>query len=116
MLFRSPGTPLITEDACERIVILPDRAALYARADARFDAMIADGALAEVSWLARDNLDPTLPVMRAHGVPQLVLYHLGTITLAAAIAEAKLETRRYIKRQMTWLKRNMCSWKAIYAQ
>ena len=106
----TPGTPLIVPAACETIVIAPQRGALYARADARFDAMLAAGALEEVRALAELNLDPALPVMRALGVPQLMQHERGAVSLTGAIAAAKLATRRYIKRQQTWIKRNMMSW------
>ena len=45
---------------------------LYARIDARFDAMLAAGALEEVAALAARQLDPLLPAMKAHGVPALI--------------------------------------------
>ena len=108
---RTPGEPVIEAERCERVVIAPERAELYARADARFDAMLAGGALEEVVRLAARGLDPGLPVMRALGVPQLMQHIRGETGLEAAVAAAKMETRRYIKRQMSWMKRNMISWK-----
>ena len=107
---RVTGQPLIDEAACEKVVIMADRARLYARADARFDAMIEQGALNEVAALRACALDPTLPVMRAVGVPQLLAFIDGTLALPAAADAARMETRRYIKRQLTWLKRNMGEW------
>ncbi len=107
------GTPLIDADACERVVILPDRAALLARADSRFDAMMASGALDEVARLAALQLDPALPVMRALGVPQLMAHLREEIDLVRAVALAKLATRQYIKRQTTWIKNQMISWKHL---
>lgn len=109
----TPGIPLIDADACERVVMVPDRALLLARADARFDAMIACGALDEVRALAALNLDPALPVMRALGVPQLMQHLAGDISLVDATTAAKLATRQYIKRQLTWLKRNMGAWQGV---
>jgi tRNA dimethylallyltransferase len=108
----TPGTPLLDGATCEKVVITAERDALYARADARFDRMIAEGALDEVHRLGRRSLETSLPVMRALGVPQLLAYQAGFSTRDDAIAEAKQETRRYIKRQLTWLKRNMGSWAA----
>jgi tRNA dimethylallyltransferase len=81
---------------------LPPREALYAACDARFDAMIASGALAEVARLAARRLSPALPVMKALGVPPLLAHLEGKLPLADAVAIAKLETRRYAKRQLTW--------------
>jgi len=110
---RSPGIPVLDEAACERVIIMPDRATLYARADARFDAMLATGALEELRALVARRLDPGLPVMRALGVPELAAHLAGKTSLEEAIATAKLETHRYIKRQTTWLKRHMSSWKVF---
>jgi tRNA dimethylallyltransferase len=104
------GTPLIEADACERVVFRPDRAMLSLRADQRFDAMIAQGALGEIERLMSLELDPALPVMRALGVPQLIRYVLGEMSLEDAVAEGKQETRRYIKRQLTWIKKGMAGW------
>ena len=111
----TPGTPLLDSGACERVVIVSDRTALVTRADARFDAMIAGGALEEVRALAALDLDPALPVMRALGVPQLMQHVRGDIDLADATTAAKLATRQYIKRQLTWLRRNMGEWKGVGA-
>ena len=54
-----------------KIFLTPDRAELYRRIDARFDAMLAAGALEEVRALDARGLDPLLPAMKAHGVPWL---------------------------------------------
>jgi tRNA dimethylallyltransferase len=110
------GTPLIDEAACEKVLIGGPRDALYARADARFDQMLAGGALDEVRRLAQRQLDPALPIMRALGVPQLLAYHAGRSALDDAVADAKRETRRYIKRQQTWQRRKMSSWSDVFAQ
>jgi tRNA dimethylallyltransferase len=50
------------------------------------------------------NLDPELPILRAHGVPELMAYLRGEMTLAEAISKAQQNTRNYAKRQMTWLR------------
>ena len=51
-----------------------------------------------------------LPAMRAHGVRELGAYLAGESSLDEAIAKAKTETRRYAKRQMTWLRQFMKDW------
>jgi tRNA dimethylallyltransferase len=103
-------TPALSPDAVLRLVVAPEREELYAAIDARFDAMIAAGAVDEVRRLLALGLDPGLPVMRAHGVRELAAYLRGECGLDAAIAKAKTETRRYAKRQMTWLRRFMQDW------
>ena len=93
-----------------RIVIAPEREALYAAIDARFDRMIEQGAIEEVRALLALGLDPGLPAMRAHGVRELAAYLAGDSSLAAAVEKSKTESRRYAKRQMTWARRFMQDW------
>ena len=90
-----------------RIFLAPDRAALRARIDARFRAMIAAGALDEVAALRARELDPLLPVMRAHGVPGLIAHLDGTMSLEEAIVRGQGDTRAYAKRQFTWFRHQM---------
>lgn len=92
------------------IVLWPPRDQLYARCDARFDAMIDAGALEEVRQLMEMNLDPGLPAMKALGVRQLASHLRGETDLETAVTAAKTWTRRYAKRQMTWFRRNMITW------
>lgn len=90
-----------------KIFLMPDREALLRRIDARFDGMIAAGALEEVRALAARNLDPELPAMKAHGVPWLIRHLKGEMTLTDAAAEAKRDTRQYTKRQATWFRNQL---------
>ena len=69
--------PLLPPDAFRALFLAPDRDALYARIDARFDAMLQAGALDEVAALASRKLDPLLPAMKAHGVPALIRHLAG---------------------------------------
>ncbi len=110
------GPPLIAEDEACRIVIAPDRAALHARINARFSHMLEAGALEEVARLAALDLDPALPIMRAHGVPPLMAHLAGRISLDEAASRSRAETRQYAKRQFTWLRRNMIAWRWFSAQ
>ena len=64
--------PLLPPGSFSALFLEPDRDALYARIDARFDAMLNAGALEEVAALAARRLDPLLPAMKAHGVPALI--------------------------------------------
>ncbi|RVA01184.1 tRNA (adenosine(37)-N6)-dimethylallyltransferase MiaA, partial [Mesorhizobium sp. M7A.F.Ca.CA.002.05.1.1] len=65
------GQPLIDRESARFLVIEPDRAALVARIDKRFDQMLDKGALDEVKRLAALGLDPELPAMKAIGVREL---------------------------------------------
>jgi tRNA dimethylallyltransferase len=90
-----------------KIFLSPDRSELASRIDARFDAMIAAGAIEEVRALMARNLDPSLPAMKAHGVPWVIRQLKGEITLAEAVEGAKRDTRQYTKRQATWFRNQL---------
>lgn len=106
---REPATP----PGCDftMIVLTPDRDAVYAACDARLEAMIGAGVLDEVAALmaraAREQLDPALPVLKAVGYPELAAHIAGKATLADAVAAAQQQTRRYAKRQLTWLRNQL---------
>ncbi|HKF72339.1 MAG TPA: tRNA (adenosine(37)-N6)-dimethylallyltransferase MiaA [Stellaceae bacterium] len=86
------------------IVLLPPRDVLYAAIDARFASMAEAGALDEVRALMVRHLSPDLPAVKAMGVQELAAHLRGETTLEAAIAAAQQASRRYAKRQMTWLR------------
>ena len=87
-----------------RLALVPPREALYAACDQRFLAMLEAGALAEVERLLALGLAPALPAMKAVGVVELGAYLAGEIPLERAVAQAQQATRRYAKRQYTWLR------------
>lgn len=95
--------------AIERFYLDLPRNTLHARAEARFDAMLAAGALEEAGALM--GLDPMLPAMKAIGLPELIAHLRGEVSLAEATARAKAATRQYIKRQQTWWRGQMKDWK-----
>jgi tRNA dimethylallyltransferase len=86
------------------ILLDPPRDVLRAAIATRFDAMLRDGALDEVRALLALNLDPSLPAMRAHGVPELSGYLSGTLSLQEARRRTELVTGQYTKRQATWFR------------
>ena len=87
------------------MVLLPDRTWLYERCDLRFEAMLEEGAIAEVEALLARGLDPDLPVMRAIGVPEIAAFLAGEIDAETMIAAGQQATRNYAKRQFTWFRR-----------
>jgi tRNA dimethylallyltransferase len=93
-----------------KVFLAPERDELRRRIDARFLAMVEQGALDEVAALARRGLDPMLPVMRAHGVPGLLAYFRGEMSLEDAIAKGQADTRAYAKRQFTWFRHQLPDW------
>ncbi len=92
----------------ERLLVDVPRAELYARAEARFDQMIAAGALEEVKPLL--NHGSELPMMKAIGIPELTRHLRGEISLKEAVILAKTATRHYIKRQFTWWRGQAAGW------
>ena len=113
---RWPGIPVLDEAQTVRLLVNPERDDIRQRCDARFDVMMDAGALEEVQALAALNLSPDLPVMRALGVKPLMQLLDASLSRDAAIAQAKAETRQYVKRQSTWLRRNMNAWNSLSAQ
>ncbi|QGM99173.1 tRNA (adenosine(37)-N6)-dimethylallyltransferase MiaA [Methylocystis parvus] len=110
--FQGPrSAPLLDVARCPAFFLAPERETLYARIDARFDRMMETGALEEVACLRDRGLDPALPAMRAHGVPGLVAYLDGHATLDEAIMRGKIDTRRYAKRQFTFARHQLPSFK-----
>jgi tRNA dimethylallyltransferase len=99
--------PVLPKDSYRALFLAPDREQLHARIDARFDAMLASGALQEIERLAARQLDPLLPAMKAHGVPALVQHLKGEISLEEAAAIGRADTRHYAKRQFTWFRHQL---------
>jgi tRNA dimethylallyltransferase len=109
--WQGTNTPPILDPAQTlRLVVAPEREPLYAAIDARFDKMLEHGVLEEVERLIAQRLEPGVPAMRAHGVRELAAYLVGAVGREEAVAKAKTESRRYAKRQMTWLRRFMTDW------
>ena len=96
-------------------VVEIDRDTLYGRCDLRFDAMLATGAVEEVTALASRGLAADLPVMKALGVPPLLRHLGGEIDLGAAVGIAKRDTRHYAKRQLTWFRNQTAGWTRLSA-
>jgi tRNA dimethylallyltransferase len=87
------------------LVLLPPREWLYARCDLRFERMMERGAIEEVEDLLARHLPPSLPVMRAIGVPDITGFLRGDWSREVAIERGKQATRNYAKRQYTWFRR-----------
>ena len=111
-----PPVPPLPDAQFLTFVLDPPRDALYAACDARFDAMLVQGALAEVRALAALGLDPALPAMKALGVPDLLSHLEGRLTLAGAALAAKQATRQFAKRQSTWFRTQIGPSERIFEQ
>lgn len=107
---------LLAGRVVRRIFLTRPRDELAARIAARFANMMAGGAMEEVAALAARRLDPTLPAMRAHGVPWLIRHQAGEIDRDTAVAGAVADTRRYAKRQETWFRGQLPDWEWLSAE
>ena len=105
--------PLLPLAACHGLALVPPRDWLYARCDARFDAMMNAGALDEVRAVSELGLPPDAPGTKAVGAAELRACLDGRLSLASAIAQAKTQTRRYAKRQLTWIRNQMQDWHVL---
>lgn len=105
--------PVIALEDAAPIVLAPDRAALYRRCDARFDEMLADGALEEAEAVRARDLPAHLPGMKALAAPELIAHLDGALSLDEARSRAKTATRRYAKRQLTWARNQMPGWPRV---
>ncbi len=91
------------------VLLHPPREALRNAIEARFAGMLEAGALDEVRSLLALGLDPGLPCMRAHGVPELGAYLAGRWSLEQATQRACQVTSQYTKRQATWFRHHNLS-------
>lgn len=90
-----------------RIVLdYEDRAELYRRIDSRVDEMVAQGLFDEVKALLDEGLSPDMTAMQAIGYKEPAAFFRGEVTREEAIELIKRESRRYAKRQLTWLRRD----------
>jgi len=96
--------PLVPSRFARFCVLTPPRDKLYARINARYDEMLRAGGLEEAKAVFALNYDNSLPVMKAIGLRQLKRYFEGSGSLDEAVEDAKRESRRFAKRQMTWFR------------
>lgn len=89
-----------------KLALLPgDRAALHARIATRLEAMLAAGFEDEVrALMARGDLAPELPALRAVGYRQMWRYLAGETERVTMVQDITVATRQYARRQLTWLR------------
>ncbi|WP_371394763.1 tRNA (adenosine(37)-N6)-dimethylallyltransferase MiaA [Glycocaulis abyssi] len=107
--------PLIAPGSWAGFALRPDREALYARIERRFDAMMEAGALDEARALHARGLDRQLPALKAVGIRPLLAHLDGELTLEEAVERAKTDSRRYAKRQFTWFANQHADWTRLDA-
>ena len=92
----------ITNYNIKILLFLPDREKNYQVVNSRFVNMMKRGAVEEVKKLLELDLHNSLPIMRAHGVPEIMKYLANEINLEECINKGQQVTRNYVKRQHTW--------------
>jgi tRNA dimethylallyltransferase len=116
-VYRLTGRTITEHDAASRLqppryraaklaLDFQDRTLLYARIDRRVDEMVRRGLMGEVRGLLDRGLPPGCTAMQAIGYKEAALALRGELTEAEAIDRIKRESRRYAKRQLTWLRRD----------
>ena len=78
--------------------------------------MIKKGALEEVKKIYNLNIERTLPIAKSLGVKWLLSYLDNKLSFENAISLSKRDTRRYVKRQITWFTHNYISYKTIHTK
>jgi tRNA dimethylallyltransferase len=108
---QNEGKPVLDGLTLARFVIDVPRETLRARIEARFEGMLAAGAMEEA--LALESLDPALPAARIIGRRELLALHDGALSEAEAIEKAVIASRQYAKRQETWFRNQLADWTRI---
>ncbi|MBY6065461.1 tRNA (adenosine(37)-N6)-dimethylallyltransferase MiaA [Leisingera aquaemixtae] len=107
----TPAPALPLQD-CTAMVLNSEKDWLEARIRRRFGMMLAQGAMAEIEAM-RGRYDPALPSCKAIGVPELMGYAEGTLTLEEAEERAAIATRQFAKRQRSWFRARMKGWHQV---
>ncbi len=116
-VWRLTGEPISAHDARTRALpprwaslrvalTYADRAALYARIDRRVDEMVTAGLFSETERLLSAGLPPGCTAMQAIGYKESAAYLNGACTKEEAVEQIRRASRRYAKRQLTWLRRD----------
>ena len=89
------------------VTIMPPRHELYDAINRRYPLMLEHGGIDEAERLLARGLDPSLPLMKAVGLPPVLAYLRGEIDEDTMVSAACQDSRRYAKRQMTWFNNQM---------
>ncbi len=110
---KKPRTGAVKKNIYSFLINL-ERKLIYKRCEFRFDYMLENGAIEEVKKLYESNIDRTLPISKCLGVKWLLSYLDKNISFEEAVSLSKRDTRRYVKRQITWFANNFIPYKNIY--
>lgn len=84
------------------LLFQPPREKIYLNVNNRFTKMLKQGAIDEVKKLINLEIDNSLPIMKAHGVPEITNYLNNIYTFEECVAKGQQVTRNYVKRQTSW--------------
>jgi tRNA dimethylallyltransferase len=107
---RDGAKPLLAPEDAVRIVVSPPVPVLNERIGRRLEQMAETGALEECRAALAAGWDPRRPASKALGAAEFIAHLEGALSLPDAVAAAATATRRYAKRQRTWLRKRMASW------
>jgi tRNA dimethylallyltransferase len=110
---RRPTAPVLAPDACDCVAIMPDTSILNNRINTRLAKMLEDGALDECARFRAAGHSLAAPSGRALGAAEFIAHLEGRLSLDAAREGAAAATRRYAKRQRTWLRSRMSDWRRL---
>lgn len=88
-----------------QVALTRERAELHRRIDRRVEQMIEQGLIAETQRLLQAGYAPALPAMTSLGYREIIAFLAGKLTLPQAIERIQIETHRYVRHQMTWLRK-----------
>jgi tRNA dimethylallyltransferase len=107
-------TPLVFETNAHLFSLVSETDWLNERIDQRFEQMLELGALEECNKAMNSWWDEHLPSCKAIGAKELISHLKGELHLTDAVEAAKLQSRRYAKRQRTWFRGRMKSWNKLH--
>ena len=116
-IYEQTGVPMSARDAESRSVppkhralwiglFYSDRGQLYDRINRRVDKMLESGLIGEVQGLLQSGVPDSATALQAIGYKEIAAHLRGECSLDAAVEAVKQGSRRYAKRQMTWLRKN----------
>ena len=115
-LRKKKNKKFINNISYEIYLLLPSRDKIYLEVNKRFLLMMKGGAIEEVKKIINLNLDNSLPIMKAHGVPEISNYLMNLINLDDCIVKGQQVTRNYVKRQFTWWRSSTLPIKEVFDQ
>ncbi len=105
---KGASVPVLAGLKLARFVLSPPRAQLHRRIEARFDAMLEAGAIAEAERL--QDVEPVYPAAKILGLRELNAVRAGSLDMDEARDATNAATRQYAKRQITWFRHRMTDW------